>query len=314
MNIVRLFNKNRKKIIKAIIFIAFIIILIQILNHFAANNDINEVRVSNTNSGNKVDNEMNSQIENNSSAITGDVVENEILEQDNTIINKFITFLNNRDLESAYEMLTNECKEEIYPSIDLFENNYYNNIFDGETKIYSIRNWVDQTYLVTLTENILATGNVNSSGEIRDYITVVNDKINISSYIGREEINEEREVEGIYYNVLSRDIYMDYEIYNIEVTNRTQNRICLALGESSEEVEIIDTNSNTYEVYNHEIIAGETAIPSGATKEISFRFYSAFVYSKEINVIKFSSVIMDYDAYLQNTESYNNFYELNMYI
>ena len=57
-------------------------------------------------------------------------------------------------------MLTDKCKELVYPSLKSFKLNYYDNVFKGEKKAYSFENWFGNTYYVKLTSDALSTGKV----------------------------------------------------------------------------------------------------------------------------------------------------------
>ena len=45
------------------------------------------------------------------------------------IIIKFIDYCNSGEINSAYELLSDDCKQILFPSIESFLNNYYNRIF-----------------------------------------------------------------------------------------------------------------------------------------------------------------------------------------
>ena len=109
---------------------------------------------------------------------------------------------------------------------------------------------------------------------------------------------------------------MDYEIYNIQITNNTENRICMSSTENSNDIYITDDNNVDYGVYNHELTTSELAIPRGATKTISFKFYSSYTLTKEIELITFSDIIANYDEYLdyENKNEYNNLYNIRFRI
>ena len=215
--IIRWYNKNRK-IFWVIVFIAIIVInLPRALNEYAKDKKEKSSSISNntTTYGNK-----------SYSIISGETVKEETNKENTDIINSFIGYCNNEEIEKAYEILSNNCKQKLYPTIDEFKDKYYNIIFNNK-KSYDIQSWVSNgkyyTYKINLKENILSTGNANSSS-IEDYYTIVYEsgsyKLNINSYIGNEKINRFNETDSVKIEVLSKDIFMDYEIYNINVTSK----------------------------------------------------------------------------------------------
>ena len=112
-----------------------------------------------------------------------------------TVIDNFVSFCNSGNLQSAYNLLTNECKEEMFPNISRFQEIYYNPIFLNGKRTSKIENWIGDIYIIDYEEDALSTGIYSTENTIRDYITINKDKennykININKYIGRTEINK----------------------------------------------------------------------------------------------------------------------------
>lgn len=111
------------------------------------------------------------------SAITGEKVKN--LEKDKEVIKKFVEYCNEGKTEEAYGMISPDAKIRIYPSLERFKTVYYDRIFKIK-RMYTLENWYDtrafSTYYIKYTEDVLASGNVNSSNNIGDYITVVKNR------------------------------------------------------------------------------------------------------------------------------------------
>ncbi|MDO4975275.1 MAG: hypothetical protein Q4E61_03025 [Alphaproteobacteria bacterium] len=292
-NIIRFYNQNRKKIWRIIIIIVAIIILLQILNQLAVRDNNTAVR-NNNNTANNTTNQ-NVTYSSTISGVTGESVSKSRLENAQTILDKFYGACNTGDYEKAYDMLTNECKEMLYSSVDIFKTNYYDNIFGGKTQNYSFENWYDNIYYVTIKEDALATGKITSDRDaIHDYVTVVDEKLNISSYIGRTQINKEEKHENITMLVISKDTFMDYETYNIRIKNNSENTICLTTCGSSQDIYIQDSNNVKYGVYNHELLRKKMEIQPNATTALAFKFYSSYVSSKEIKRLCFKNLNLNY--------------------
>ena len=127
------------------------------------------------------------------SAITYKEVESNVLETANKTIDKFITLLNENNYVEAYNLLSKDCKSELYPDIDDFKVNYYDENFKTY-KSYTMQNWFNNTYKIEYRESLLDNGGIKTESFIRDYITVVLEKneykLNINNFIGIEEINK----------------------------------------------------------------------------------------------------------------------------
>lgn len=290
-NLVRFYNQNRKSIWRTILIIIAIIIFIRLLNYFTVKNS--EVR-SNTD-GLKESNETNilqgSTYTSKKSAVSGTTIQKSKLNHIQELFDSFFDSCNNHNIENAYNMLTDDCKEVVYPTIESFEENYYNNLFEGNKKIYSFINWHENTYYITLKDDILTSGKINSNDNIKnDYITVVDDKLNIRSFIGKSQIEKNKVDKNIEMKVENKSTFMDYEIYNITITNKSDKTICLTSGENSDDIYIQDKNKVKYGVVNNEFMNSQMYIDAGSTRNLSFKFYSSYVSDKKITQLVFKKI------------------------
>ncbi len=296
MNIVRLYNQNRRKFWGAIIIIAFILILIQSFNYIAENKNNKDIgKQTNTVTNYGTATTSTSKVISNTSGVTGGKVYETELEKTQKVLNKFFDYCNNKNLEQAYNMLTDECKQLIYPTLDLFEANYYNNIFEGKRKNYLFENWNGDTYRIKIKEDALANGYLSSDdNEKIDYVTIKNDKLNISTYIGRKQINKETTLKGVTVTINRKDTYMDYEVYNITVKNDTNNNICLGNVNDSGSIFLRDSRSARYGMYNHELIESMLVIGQKSIRTLDIKFYSSYVSTKELQKIVFNDMSLNY--------------------
>ena len=305
MNIVRAYYQNRRIIWIILIIIAFGIIILQILNNIAKTKQ-NEIADTNTYSNNSQDLGNVTGATSNKSGVTGEIVSKTELEDTEKVFSEFFGYCNKKELQKAYNMLTDECKELIYPSIEIFESDYYDNVFKNSEKIYKFENWHDNTYLVILSEESMSTGKVDNDKK-QDYITIVDGKLNISSYIGRTVLNKKSSDNDIEIEFISKDTFMDSETYNVKIKNNTNKKICLDTAKKSKNIYIQDSNDVKYGVYNHELSEKKLVIQKGNTKELSLKFYSNYVSTKKIKSMGFSNVLLNYEKYLENKDSYNNY-------
>ena len=94
----------------------------------------------------------------NTSVITGEEVKTN--EQSKNTIKKFVEYCNNKEIEKAYSMLSEDCKKLIYSDIEKFKINYIDRIF-YIYRLYTLENWFEtlslKTYYIKYTEDILAS-------------------------------------------------------------------------------------------------------------------------------------------------------------
>ena len=179
--IIRYFNQNRRKIYTIIVIVAFGYFLLQFANYMAANSykNIEPNKVVNKNENTVVQDNINI-----NSAITG-TTGGTTAKKETEVIQQFIQYCNEGKTTEAYNMLSNECKENIYPKIDNFIKDYYKNNFN-ESKSFNIQRWAGSIYKVDLKENMLHTGKISTENK-QDVMTVVYDegtyKLNINSFI-----------------------------------------------------------------------------------------------------------------------------------
>lgn len=313
--IIRFFNKNKKSIIKAILIIAFILIIIQILNNIAKNSKNINNNLQNSNEEIKYDNQLVSD----KSMISGEDVSSIKLENDISVIDKFFNYCNNNNYIAAYDLLTDECKEEMFPIVDDFYNIYFSKIFAGEKKSYSVENWTGNIYEIKFSGDILSTGNLNDINQ--DYITIVkNDnnetKLNINNYIGRVFINKTTEYNNVQVNVESKDIYMDYEKYNFNVFNNSEYSIMLGNVDNTESIYLLDKNNMKYYFFNNEISNNNLVIKPKYKQNLEIKFRSSYIKNKKINYICFSELVMDYSEYkkIDDKSNYDDLYEFKVQV
>lgn len=309
-NLIRFYNQNRKKIFKIILIIVLIIAGIQLLNYFAKRG-----------SSSKNDNIMvnadyyGKEVISDKSAISGNSVPNKKLKNETDVIKEFFDFCNKGDIEDAYMLITDECKDEMYPSIDDFKNIYYLYVFNGEKKSYTIENWSGDIYQVEITNDILSTGKLDNSETKQDYVTVVEKdneyKLNINSYVCRKDLNKTTNDKNIKITVQSIDKYMDYEIYNLYIENDSENDIMLDSGDDTKSVYLMDRNEHKYYFYNNEIIENKLLVKSKFKNSLKIKFMSSYSSSKNIKKIVFSKMILNYGEYkkLDDVKQFDEFYE-----
>lgn len=295
--IIRMWNQNRKKIIIIALGVVFIFAIIQVLNQVAkeenqkkANNNVSPVQ--------------NYQKLPTTSSRTGEVVSEEKTKTNVNIIENFVQACNNEDTKKAYDLLTDECKNTLFPTEQEFIDNYYNLIFKTK-KTIDIENYKNSsktnTYIVTFYEDSISTGNVSSSQNYGDYITVDKDsqKLSINSLIKVKEINKSTEKNGIKITVLRQELYKDYEIYEIKAENYTDKTVLLDTMSSSRKIYIMDNSKIKNTIAINEIADSLLQITSYGAKTISMKFNKNYNSSSITKKVIFTDIVEDKDKYEQ---------------
>ncbi len=286
--IIRFINRNRRMIIWAIAAIIFVLLLIKVLNNIS----IKGTQKSTESNNNLTRQERKSK----DSIITDTKISNDKVKENYKLITEFVDFCNN-DAQQAYDLLTEECKENLYPNIEEFNKNYINVVFK-EKKEVDIQSWIENgkkyTYLVKFYGDSITTGNVEDK-KYEDYITIDEEKqkININRYIGRFEKKIQEEINNIKFEINSVDIYKDYEIYNLKISNFNNKQVILDNLESTAST-YIETNKDTkINCSNYEAGTNSFRFNAGVIKNIKLKFIRQYNTNIKDEKLTFSSVILD---------------------
>lgn len=306
---IRYFNQNRVKIIIAILIVAFIIILVQAINNILKEMQTEEEPTE------PVIQDSSRPVE---SVITGEELTEKTTDNNLNIISQFVEFCNNQEYENAYNLLSQDCKDAVYSTLDSFVTNYCNKVFTTNMS-YNLELWYNAsnayTYRILYFENnILSTGNINPTNNTEDYITVTESedgyKLNINNFIERETINKSQNIEGteITITINDRYIYRNYERYTITVRNNTDKTILLSEGTSGNDICLVDSNGVEYDSIINEVSLANLELTPGVERTLDIRFYKMYNLYRAINSISFKNIILDMDAFEQdagNTQKVN---------
>lgn len=303
--IIRLWNKNRKQIIIIGLAVVFFIILIQVLNTIIKTKK-EETNIIDTNNI-EIKEELPTK-----SIISGTNTTEKIAKDNTQIINSFIENCNNGNIEKAYEVLTDKCKEVLFPTKEIFKTNYVDIIF-GEKRIYNIKNWIStskaNTYLVEYFSDVMSTGKVQEGIDFQDYITVnYNDdgKININSFISYEEINKSNENDKIKITVIGKEIYKGYEQYEIQIQNKTEKEMLLDTKSTSTSTYIKGKNGTTYGAILGDLSDIQLILDEDSIINYKIKFNKTYNLSTTIESMNFTDIVEDYEVYTQNENNYDD--------
>lgn len=288
INIIDFFKKHGKKII----IILFVWAIILTINYFVGK--IEETPEIQTNY-----NPHESVMENGS-------VPTNLQEPIEQLIGLFVENCNNKDYEAAYNLLTEDCKNNIYPDIELFKQ-YVDSVFPNK-KIYNIQNFSNKDkiyiYTVNILNDILATGLNNEEDEnvySEKYVVIEENgqlKLSIRQYIGRQNLTYIYEDEYMKIKIESVDIKYDNIIYNLNITNKSENYIVYS--DYSVDYEIALDTSEGLKRRADEVLEPIT-LDKLETKNFSVKF--TIFYDEDTQI---EDMLFDYIRIYENDEDYEN--------
>ena len=194
----------------------------------------------------------------------------------NSAIKTFMNFCNEKKISTAYSMLSDDCKEVLYPSEDLFEKNYYN-VYFQEFRNVSIAEYnKNGTYQVTFKTDSLSTGSEPKVVN-KDYITVDTDnKLNVLGFIKKSNVNKTASDLYLKAEVIEKNIYLDHEDYKVQLSNQTSADMILDNLQSEATINLVDGNNNYYNLDVLNYNESDFSINAGKTKTITFKFAKAY--------------------------------------
>lgn len=309
------YNANRKTIWKIVGIVVATIIVLQLVQDIWKQRITAEGQtIQNTNNTSDEKALLNSiTLQDDESVISGEKISNGQVSFLKTL-DAFVDYCNNNKVNEAYNLLSEECKQQMYPTVESFKNSYYNTIFSGKKRSISVENWIGNTYKVKYMEDALATGIYSEGNTVQDYVTLTTDekevvKLNINNFLGKQRLDVEKSVFSVNVKVIEKYQYMDYEIYTFEVTNNSDNVILINSANNVESMYLEDSNGRKYPAYTHEIAEAELKVGIRETKKISIKYYNRYSSSRNIKNIIFNKVILNYHAYLnyQNPGYYREY-------
>lgn len=295
----RWYNQNKRIIWSVLLIIIAIILLIQVLDKFYEKKS--EKESSSTNSTTAYNTT-------NYSIVTQEKIDEITSEKSSNLIKNFFEYCNNNKIEEAYNLLSDDCKEELYPNINDFKEKYYNLIFT-EKRSYDSVLWINtntrNTYRIEIMADLLATGKKGNM-PIEDYYTIVNEngeyKLNINSFVGIEDINISKEQLGINVTVVSKKMYIDYEIYEIKIENKSGSKVTFNTKENPKSIYLQDENGLEHIAFLNEISNNELNVAAGITRTLEIKFNRGYKPKIDITKVVFEDIKINNNEQKENIE------------
>lgn len=310
--LIKFYNQNRKKVWTTILIIVFAFIMLRLFNYIAKK-ELEEER----NRPKETTSNVVSYANESKSIISGGKVSDKYKDDFGEIIDQFFSLCINHEYQKAYYYLSSDCKKLLYQSEDLFESLYCTEKFEGD-KQYSFQSWTSHAgtfiYQVKIFDNMLSSGKKNDE-YIEDYITIVPEedtyKLNINSYIKRNEISKKASNDILTLEVGVSDVYLDYEIYTFRIKNNTNNKIILDTRKKTDTTYITDDLGNNFEALLYENKEEDLIFEPQQSKTIQIKFSNAYRDGIKIKQINFTNIVK-YQEYLQDENVEKSSFKLEL--
>ena len=302
------YNQNRRKFWATIITVGVISMIVWRLINLWSFNDNTSLYVEK----NQVDiNSLNTiTLTSENSAISGKrttISQNEV-----NLIDQFFSYCNSGKIQEAYNLISDDCKNEMYSEIKIFQEAYFKPVFGNGKRNITIENWTGNIFMITLNEDFLATGRYSNDNTLQDYVTVVKDsegnyKLNINNYVGRTIYEKTSSAKDLEIKLLRKDTYMDYETYTFEIKNNSNYTTLLGDIQDDENVSyLVDKNDLKYNAYVHELSYPQMEILGKQVKNITIKYFSEYSSKKILKSLVFPKIYLNYELY-KNFENKNNY-------
>ena len=295
-NIIRFYNQNRLAFWIIVAIIAFVIIIIHVLNGLVIeknkNNQNNQEIVSNNEETIKQEQKKSQPI------IDGNTLSDSNKDENAQLIDSFLLYCKTGEINKAYSLLSSNCKEIYFQTVEQFENEYCKNKFSSDKKSdYEL--WTSSgfvIYRVKFSENILASGNISNTKTIEDYYSIVFEgsqkKLNINGYIGRNNINKEINKNNFVIKVDYVDIYLDNYLYTLTIKNNTNNTVVLDTRTKSGSVYLTNSNNSKYSALLYENSESDLIFNINEQKNLKIKFSINNKGNSDIRKLTFSDVVL----------------------
>lgn len=290
-------NRNKKAIIKVLIIAILVILGIQLLNYIVKIQNETKLNENNTTTATK-DYGQDKEI------LGGETKTEKEYTTQKSIMQQFVDYCNNKDYENAYNLLTDECKTNIYPNLNMFKVNYCDIYFQTK-KTCGFQLWRDNTYKIEIRDDLMTTGKYDENNYSQDYYTINGQKLNIKGYIKKSKINKSNSKENVIIELNDIDYYIDYAEVNITVKNMTENTILLDNGEYNNDIVLINNKKAEYNSYVVEMAEDELLVNRKETNQLKIKMNLSYSDELKLEEMKFKGLILNYEEYknLEKTDS-----------
>lgn len=162
------------------------------------------------------------------------------------LVDTYFNYCNNKEYDKAYDLLSEECKNAIFPDLDSFKQ-YVDLVFGDRKKVYTLQNYsiVDNVYIYDLkiTNDYMADGTSNGYETYYEKVVLTEEngtfKLAVKKFISQNNPKISVEDEYMRVEILEKNVNYDKITYKLKVTNKLDDKyIVIADGKQNNEVRL----------------------------------------------------------------------------
>lgn len=205
------------------------------------------------------------------------------------LVDKYFNYCNNGEYENAYNLITEDCRNKLYPTLDQFKG-YVDFVFQGKKKIYNIQNYsiVDNKYVynIRILDDIMANGTTDGYYYYEEKLILIEEngeiKLSIGEYVGDENPNIYVEDDNMIVEITNKSVEYETETYTVKITNKTDKYIVIADNTQNDEV-VLDLGGSVRHPVNTTIVSYYANPGSTSTYDFKFnKFYDNGLKSQKL--------------------------------
>ncbi len=176
-----------------------------------------------------------------------------------------------------------------------------------KNKTYDFRLWSSGNYIyvyqVKYLEDALSTGRDTSKNYLQDYISIIKQngsyRLNVNKLIQAKSLDKTVQSNNINFTVKSVETYLDYEYYQIEITNHNTKEIIVDTRQQENTVYVKNSDGLKIGALLYENHEEELKIAPEETKTIKIKFNNTYNAEKTITCIGFSDVVYEQEKTME---------------
>ena len=312
-------NQNLRTILVTGIVVILLIVLLQgvygvvrsIRNEeFKKTSNLQNNNMQNTNNNAQNTNVQGNNTQNNNLSSNLNFADTNMKKEEENVIEQFVDYCNNGKANEAYKMISEDCKKAIFPSIEDFKKNYLQFIFkEKRTAKIQESMYGTKVYQLTYYANLLSSGGSSNSETMQDYVYFTEEngetKLNLNQFLMTEKINKVGQTAEVYATVTKKTTYVEYEEYQIQLTNKTEQTILLSSRkDGNKTVNLVDENDVQYSSNIDEESSAVLVIMPHETSILTIKFNKIYNLERGASKrIQFLDIVTNYEEYMKGKEA-----------
>ena len=223
-------------------------------------------------------------------------VPEEVADSFEEFIENYVKYCNNRDYVSAYNLISEDCKENFFGNSYNNFVNYVSEKFDG-TKSYAIQSYSTANdkyiYSVKLYDNFLETGLTNQSFRyVEEKMAINYDEdgnivFSVGNYMGSQDLQYQASNDYLIARVTKSVEKYSFIIYNLELTNRSNYTVVVQDGNTDDTEIFINIGDETRGCIEDDT---DIVLGPGETKNVSISFSKFYDSDTEVDGLVLNAV------------------------